>query len=176
MNMMKSICAIVSLLLNGAAFCATFYVGISQVVGYIRSEVKPGLNEIEITMDSMGLFPTLEKIVRFEPPENVVGDDLIFDLDGKRLRYFIESYDGTNAVMTTKMLWVPKEIGLDWIPLRDRIWLNHKTDKHLALSNSGQINDAEQKRLDPRPGVEKREIKITLVDDAEKQRKILFGK
>ncbi len=173
---MKIVFGIASLLLTCVTSGETFYAGSNQIVGFVKCEVKQGLNEIKITMESLDIFPTLAKTVRFEPSANVVGDELIFDLDGKRYRYLVESYDGTNAVLTTKMQFAPKKIGLDWIPIRDRMWLDHKTAKQLALSNVGQISESQTRSGVPMPGAMNREIEITLVGDSDEKNKILFRK
>lgn len=147
-----------------------------NIVGYAGNQLKQGLNEITLTMDSLDIFPTMDKVVRFQPPEGVIGDDLVFDLDGKRRNYRFVAYDGTNYVLTTGAKFQLSPIGLDWIPLRVRFWLNHASTNDVSLVNSGLANDMVMEKISPRPPNLKREMTIKQVNDKGEIERILFSR
>lgn len=173
---MRSAILVMVMLLAATAAARKYVIQGQNIVGYAGTELKKGLNEIELTMDSLSLFPTLDKVVRFEPADGIVGDDLVFDLDGKRRRYRIVSWDGTNYVLRTDRAFQPPQIGLDWIPCRSRFWMNHVSTNNVRLCNMGMVSDATMRKINPQPKQERREIEIREVNDKGEQRRILFVK
>lgn len=88
-----------------ALFGYDIHVMESQVVGYHTSAISQGVSRLNIKADSLGDFPTLGDVVKFDPPQAIIGDVISFDLDGTRQHYRIDSYDGSNAVPRTKGLF-----------------------------------------------------------------------
>lgn len=76
----------------------------------------------------------------FEPPEAIVGDEIMFLLDGRWQTYRFISYDGTNAVLTTNHDPLPKHITLNGIPLLDSYKFNHRNSQVVSVKSSGGIS------------------------------------
>ena len=173
---MRRILPLVVLLAANLAFAVVHEYRSAIIAGFVSSGIKQGLNEIDVLMDGFDSFPTMAKVVQFEPPEGVIGDDLVFDLDGKRRRYRFSAWDGTNYTLTASEKILPYEIGLDGIPLRRKFWINHVSTNVIQLTNVGRVSDEQMRKLSPAPSEQTRNIEIQLVDDDAKKRRILFGK
>lgn len=120
-----------------------------HIIGYVINEVKSGMNKIEIKMDSLDIFPTLDRILVFDPPESILGDTLIVDLDGVRHSFVFEMYTGSNYVLRANSQACPnmQHIELDWIPIKECIWLRHVSTNRVALINSGRLNEEDHRRV-----------------------------
>lgn len=171
---MRRILPLVVLLAANLAFAVVYKYRSATIAGFVSNEIKQGLNEIVVVMDSFEPFPTMAKVVQFEPPEGVIGDDLIYDLDGKRRRYRFSAWDGTNYTLTASAKFLPYEIGLDGIPLRRKFWINHVPTSVVLLLNQGRVSDEQMRKLSPTPSEATRNIEIQLVDDDAQKRRILF--
>ena len=129
-----------------AALCGTTVFGYdvhmmqSQVVGYYTSSISQGVSRLSIKADSFDVFPTLGDVVKFDPPHAIVGDVISFDLDGMRQHYRIESYDGTNAVLTTNKDPLPKRISFYGIPLLDSYEIQHNNVTVVKATSSGEVS------------------------------------
>lgn len=148
----------------------------SNVVGYMSSEVKKGLNEVSVKMDSLGIFPTLDQVVKFSPPENVLGDILVYDLDGVRREYVFEGWSGSNYVLRAQNRRLPAEIGLDWIPLRRTFWVRHVTTNSLSIVNSGQAVLERGLKCRSSDNSVRSSIEVRVVDEKNEERGILCPK
>ena len=174
--MMRNKIILVVVLMANMAFARSYRTSSQNIVCYVNSEIKTGVNEISLVADSFDLFPTMDMVVDFIPPTGVLGDDLIFNLDGRRRCYRFDSWDGTNYVLTTTAQWQPLKIGLDWIPLRERFWINHVSTNAVQVMNSGEVSDAYMRKMSLVPSTPKRNVEIHLISDDNEKSRILFGK
>ena len=147
---MKRIMAL-ALLLQTAAFADY----ISQVVCFQCNDLKQGWNEIKVGSEAFGekgLFTTLDRIGRFSPPEAVIGDELVFDLDGFHQKYRFTSYNATNSTYSLTLAMdariLPPEISLDWIPLPRVFWINHVSPKPVSFDSSGELSFSNKRKLE----------------------------
>lgn len=118
----------------------------SSIVGYCGIYLKQGWNEITVNFDQTGLsrvFTTLDKIVKFDPPAGIIGDEIVFNLDGYHQKYKVSSYDAkSDQYRLTKIRPkdnIPEEISFDWIPIPKVFWLNHVTTNIVCATQSGEI-------------------------------------
>ena len=112
----------------------------SNIVCFHYSCISQGVSRLTINADSLDIFPTLGDVVSFEPPEAIIGDEIMFLLDGAWQTYQFETYDGTNAVLTTNRDPLPKRITLNGIPLLDFYKFNHKNSQVVSVKSSGSIS------------------------------------
>ena len=171
---MRRILPLFVLLAANLAFAVVYKHRSATIACFVSNDIRQGLNEIDVVVDSLDLFPTMAKVVRFEPPEGVIGDDLVFDLDGKRQSYRFSAWDGSNYTLTASAKILPQEIGLDGIPLRRKFWINHVPTNVIRLSSQGCVNDEQMRKLSPVPSEPTRNIVIRLVDDDAKKSRILL--
>lgn len=127
----------------------------SNIVGFIGQDLKQGWNEIELNFDEVGLFSvftTLDKVVRFIPGDSIIGDEIVFDLDGYHQKYRIVGYDAkTDKFTLTKIRPkdnIPEQISFDWIPVPKVFWIYHVTTNSVNLTQSGQIDNGLRKIVD----------------------------
>jgi len=125
----------------------------ANIVGYESQCLKQGENEIKVNFDfapADSTFTTLDKVVKFEPKEGVVGDELIFDLDGFRQYYRFEEYDSTGnvyrLVRSVETSSLPQTISLAAITLPEKFWVNHTTSTDVAVIAVGVLAN-EYKRI-----------------------------
>ena len=128
---------------------------VSQIVGYHRKDLKQGWNEITVDNDAFGekgLFTTLDRIGHFSPPEGVIGDELVFDLDGFHQKYRFASFDATNSTYSLTLAMdartLPPEISLDWIPLPRVFWINHVSPNPASFDSSGGLSFSNKRKLE----------------------------
>lgn len=147
---MKRIMAL-ALLLQTVA-CADY---MSQVICFQCNDLKQGWNEIKVGSDAFGekgLFTTLDRIGHFTPPEAVIGDELVFDLDGFHQKYRFTSYNATNSTYSLALAMdartLPPEISLDWIPLPRVFWINHVSPKPVSFDSSGELSFSNKRKLE----------------------------
>lgn len=110
-----------------------------SIVGYELAEIKKGVNKVDISFCSIGIFPTLNKIIKFSPTEALVGDTITFFLDGKRCEYKIESWDEKvdDFVIVSTSDKSLSRTSLASIPYVKSIWISHKKDVVVNVTNSG---------------------------------------
>lgn len=127
----------------------------SNIVGYSGQDIKHGWNEVSVNFDQIGFFPvftTLDKIISFEPSNGIIGDELVFDLDGYHQRYRIDSYDkNTNRYSLTRIRKkdsIPEHISFDWIPAPKVFWINHTTTNTVRAAQSGGLANGYKTILD----------------------------
>lgn len=127
----------------------------SFVVGYKQLELKIGWNEIKVNFDVAGPFPvftTLDKVIKFFPAEAIVGDEIVYDLDGYHQKYSITSYDKASdkytLVKTQTKGDYPDKISFDWIPIPKIFWVNHKTTNIVHLSQAGLVDNDYRMSID----------------------------
>lgn len=120
----------------------------SNVVGYEGKNLNLGWNEIELNFDATGPFPvftTLDKLVEFYPGESMIGDEMVFDLDGYHQKYRIVGYDtGTKKFTLTKIRKkdnIPEQISFDWIPAPKVFWINHVSTNTVTVIQSGEVDN-----------------------------------
>jgi len=135
--------------------CAEIISHRSNIVGYVGKDLNMGWNEIEINFDEVGMFSvftTLDKVVRFSPGVSMIGDEIVFNLDGYHQKYRIAGYDATTEKFTlTKIRQkdnIPERISFDWIPVPKVFWINHVTTNIVSLTQSGQIDNSLRKLVD----------------------------
>lgn len=128
---------------------------VSQVVGFSGNDLRQGWNEIMVGYEAFGdaaLFTTLDRIGRFSPPEGVIGDEIVFNLDGFHQKYRFASFNATNLTyslilaMNTRRL--PREISLDWIPLPKVFWINHVSTNAVSYTMSGALSFSNMRKLE----------------------------
>ena len=135
--------------------CAETISHSSSIVGYMGKDLNLGWNEIELNFDEVGLFSvftTLDKVVRFIPGDSIIGDEIVFDLDGYHQKYRIVGYDAkTDKFTLTKIRPkdnIPEQISFDWIPVPKVFWIYHVTTNSVNLTQSGQIDNGLRKIVD----------------------------
>ena len=98
------------------------------------------------------MFTTLDKIISFEPSNGIIGDELVFDLDGYHQRYRIDSYDkNTNRYSLSRIRKkdsIPEHISFDWIPAPKVFWINHTTTNTVRAAQSGGLANGYKTILD----------------------------
>lgn len=141
----------------------------SQVVGFSGTELHHGWNEIKVDFDAFGdaaIFTTLDRIGKFSPPEVLIGDEIVFDLDGFRQKYRFVSFNSTNSaytlILAMNTMALPREISLDWIPLPKVFWINHVSTKTASFNSSGELSMASMRRLENAEPVEHGARKIVV--------------
>lgn len=149
---------------------------VSQVVGFSSKDLRRGWNEITVSNEAFGdaaLFTTLDRVGHFSPPEAVIGDMIVFDLDGFHQKYRFTSYNVTNSTylltlaMDTRLL--PREISLDWIPLPKVFWINHVSTNVVSCMTSGELPFLTARKLEreEQPDVPARDVIIRSVSAIE---------
>lgn len=138
------------------ALCAITYAAQpQQVVGCFNTELQQGWNEIKVNFEALGeeaIFTTLDRIGHFSPPEAVIGDELVFDLDGFHQKYRFASFNATNStyslVLAMNTTVLPPQISFDWIPLPRVFWINHTSTNSACFTSSGKISLISQGKLE----------------------------
>ncbi len=148
---MKRIITILTLIFNTITYADLC----SQIICLANNELRPGWNEIKIDFEALGdeaIFTTLDRIGHFSPPEAVVGDELVFDLDGFHQKYRFASFNETNStyslVLAMNMGFLPQQISLDWIPLPRVFWINHTSTNSVCFTSSGELSLTNLRKLE----------------------------
>lgn len=135
--------------------CAETVMPSSNIVGYENQELGNGWNEIELNFDAVSEFPvftTLDKVIVFSAPNSMLGDEIVFDLDGYHQKYRIDNYDADkNQFSLTKVRkndHIPEQISFDCIPAPKIFWINHVTTNRVSLTQSGLIDNNFRKVVD----------------------------
>ena len=135
--------------------CAETVMHSSYIVGYGDQELSKGWNEIELNFDAVGAFPvftTLDKVIEFCPPDSILGDEIVFDLDGYHQKYRIDNYDAVkkqfSLTKVRKNDHIPEQISFDWIPAPKIFWIKHVTTNKVHLIQSGLIDNNFRKIVD----------------------------
>ena len=143
-----------------------------NIVGFECKCISHGNNRVEVNFDSINEpFATMNMVLQFHPDEGVLGDDLIFELDGKVQRYRFDSYDGEKYVLTEIGLNHRNEVTLDAIPLMKAFWLYHRSKTNVIVTCVGEIDSDVKRRIREEPTRKCRnskEITITQVGDDDK--------
>lgn len=120
----------------------------SNIIGCSAQAISNGWNEITVNFDQIGLSPiftTLDKIIQFDPANDVVGDEIVFDLDGYHQKYRISNLDHKTNQYTLKLVRekdnLPKEISFDWIPAPKVFWIYHASTNNVLVRQSGVIDN-----------------------------------
>ena len=124
----------------------------SNAVGYQNTTITTGsLCRVEPTFVPLNAFPTMKSILRVEPPEDLVGNQLIFDLDGKHWVYDALSYDPKEEDYRLKARrdWYVVYNALDGIPFRRVFWINNRGTKPMQITTRGTLNKEASARLFP---------------------------
>ncbi len=138
------------LLTLGVSLVCLLWVGVrgvsANVVGCECQTLKQGLNEVKVNFDSVpddSPFTTLDKVIAFHPADGVLGDEIVFELDGFRQRYRFEGYDISNkvyrAVRLVEVKSIPDVISLAAIPLPDIFWINHVPTSAVSVTAFGVV-------------------------------------
>ena len=128
----------ISLLL--AHFCPAAAIEFQpQVVGFFNSTVSQGVSRITVRMSGLDCFPTLGDVLSFEPPEEVIGDSISFDLDGRHQEYVIQECNRTNAVLVSTRPLHPERINLYGIPHLDSFLIRHISTKPATVKLNGAV-------------------------------------
>ncbi len=147
-----------------------------------NDRLKRGGNEIAVHCDVVSrtdAFTTLDQIVRFFPANGILGDELVFDLDGYRQRYTFVEYNETNN--TYRLIRVgtepnlPETISLDTIPLLDKFWINHRSEKDVYVSSSGEVTERYIRSARSPNGRTRPPLEVRLVSEAGVNQSIIFG-
>ena len=153
MRQFLTLAAFVLTIVFGA--CAETISHSSSIVGYIGKDLNLGWNEIELNFDETGMFSvftTLDKIVKFTPGESLLGDEIVFNLDGYHQKYRVNGYDAVTGKFSLAKIRkkdnIPEQISLDWIPAPKVFWINHVTTNSVYLTQCGQIDHGLRKLVD----------------------------
>lgn len=153
MRQFLTLAAFVLTIVFGA--CAETISHSSSIVGYMSKDLNLGWNEIELNFDEPGMFSvftTLDKVVKFTPGESMLGDEIVFNLDGYHQKYRIDGYDSATGKFTLMKIRkkdnIPEQISFDWIPVPKVFWINHVTTNSVYLTQSGQIDNDLRKLVD----------------------------
>ena len=114
----------------------------SQVVGYFNSTVSQGVSRITVKISGLDCFPTLGDVLSFEPPEEVIGDTISFDLDGRLQEYVIRECNRTNAVLVSTRHLQPERVNLYGIPHLDSFLIRHISTKPATVKLNGAVASA----------------------------------
>ena len=135
--------------------CAETISHSSSIVGYIGKDLNRGWNEIELNFDETGMFSvftTLDKVVKFTTGESMLGDEIVFNLDGYHQKYRVDGYDASTGKFTLTKIRkkdnIPEQISFDWIPAPKVFWINHVTTNSVYLTQCGQIDNGLRKLVD----------------------------
>ena len=132
---------LIPLLLSGmVAYGGDFY---SNAVGYQNTTITTGnLCRVEPTFVPLNAFPTMKSILRVEPPEDLVGSQLIFNLDAKHWIYDVLSYDPTEEdyKLQARQGCCVVYNALDGIPFRRVFWINNRGKKPIQITTCGTLN------------------------------------
>ena len=133
--------------------CASLEELRQNIVGYNSQRLKQGMNEIKVNFDyapADSAFTTLDRVITFEPKDGVLGDELIFNLDGLRQSYRFEGCDSTGnvyrLVRSCETNSLPQTISLAAIPLLDKFWIVHKAATEIHVVAAGVLAN-EYKRI-----------------------------
>ena len=177
---MKSVHRSIIALAIASALCGILRGSQSQIVGYASTKLQMGNNRIEINFDTVNpLFSTLDMVLKFEPTDGVIGDEMTFPLDGKMRCYRFDSFDGTNYVLLAIGEPLAIRTTLDAIPWMPEFWIKHNSSNAVSISQSGGMG-GKYERLERQWERDAKNQKIaepvvvTLVDDddAQKPKKI----
>ena len=155
----------------------------ANTVMFSNDCLKRGSNEIAVNCDVISrtnAFTTIDQVVQFFPANGILGDDLVFDLDGYRQRYSFAEYNETNN--TYRLFRVgdnpnfPQAISLDSIPLLDKFWINHKDEKDVYVSRSGEVTEKYVRSVQPPTGRSRPLLEVRLVSEAGVDWSFIFGK
>ena len=148
---MKRIITVLTLIFHTITYADLHF----QVIGFANKDLRPGWNEIKIDFDAIGddaLFSTLDRIGHISPPEAVVGDELVFDLDGFHQKYRFASFNATNStyslVLAMNARFLPQQISLDWIPLPRVFWINHTSTNSVCFTSRGEVSLTNLRKLE----------------------------
>lgn len=122
-----------------------------QVVGMSSQVVSQGVSRVHLDFDTVGLFPTLGGVLKFNPLDGVLGDSIVFDLDGLRQTYKIVSIDGERYRLHSDQKCGAKDITFDGIPLLDVFTLIHRGTNTVVLSTSGVLSPSKMREIGERP-------------------------
>lgn len=114
----------------------------TTIIGYNNTIITQGLNNVDVLFtELLKPFPTMYGVLKFVPPENLVGDVIEFDLDGRHQFYEVVRWDGStsNYVLRTTVNGFVSETTLSSIPLLNKFSIIHKTSKRLSITDSGKI-------------------------------------
>lgn len=118
--------------------CGLLQANPSQIVGYCHTRLQKGNNRIEINFDAVNpLFSTMDMVLKFVPADGVLGDEIIFPLDGKMRHYRFDSYDGTNYTLSAVREAPPFTITIDAIPWMSEVWIEHNNSMEVDIAQAG---------------------------------------
>lgn len=151
-----------------------------QIVGLASTKLQFGNNRIEINFDAVEpLFSTLDMALKFEPADGVIGDEIMFPLDGKMRCYRFDSFDGTNYVLSAVKEAPPFATTLDAIPWMPEFWIKHNGSVEVSVTQSGGMGGGYERmerkwNRDSKRQTMAAPVVITLVDgnDPQKQRQM----
>jgi hypothetical protein len=159
-----------------SALCGILNASQSQTVGYGNVKLQKGNNRIEINFDAVcPLFSTLDMVVKFEPADGVLGDEVMFSLDGKMRCYRFSSFDGTNYVLSSVRESPSIVTTLDAIPWMPEFWIKHNSSTEVTITQSGGMG-GEYERLerqwerDARHQAIANPVVVTFVDSGDPQK------
>ncbi|MGN1046409.1 MAG: hypothetical protein ACI4QG_04870 [Candidatus Cryptobacteroides sp.] len=124
---------------------------VSQIVGTSWQVVSQGVSHVHVDFDTVGLFPTLGGVLKFDPPDGVVGDSVEFDLDGHRQVYKIVALDGERYRLHSDQKCGANNITFEGVPLLDEFTFIHRGTNTVTLSTSGELSPAKMREIGERP-------------------------
>lgn len=112
-----------------------------NVVGYVNDVIKKGVNRLEISFKAIEVYPTLDKILNFNPANALIGDVISFYLDGKFQNYRVDSWDEDKGayVLTCNEKYGPKTTSLSSVPYIKNIWITHNNAQPISVCRSGVV-------------------------------------
>lgn len=120
-----------------------------SIVGYSNTEIREGVNCIEVSFKSIDVFTTLAKILKFSPAQALVGDTISFYLDGGLQSYEVVSWDENEEqyVIESKGKKEPRKTTFDSIPNVERYWITHTNKNPISITDAGVVGGKNVKVL-----------------------------
>lgn len=159
-----------------SVLCGILQANPSQIVGYVNTKLQFGNNRIEINFDAVNpLFSTLDMVLKFEPADGVIGDEIMFPLDGKMRYYRFDSFDGTNYVLSAFREVPPVVKTLDAIPWMPEFWIKHNSSAEVSITQSGGMGGGYERmerqwERDAKQQTTAAPVAVTLVDSDDPQK------
>lgn len=83
---------------------AAFLCHADPIVGAENVTITQGVNRLKINWMPMSRMPNkLQSVLKFLPTDNVIGDKIELEIEGKRLSYVVEKWDAEASTYTLKM-------------------------------------------------------------------------
>ena len=113
----------------------------NPIVGSENVTITQGVNCLKINWRPMIRMPNkLQSVLKFLPTDNVIGDKIELEIEGKRLSYVVEKWDAEASTYTLKMDGSAECVTFASLPYVSEVYVNHQNSKQLKAELSGYIS------------------------------------